>query len=388
MDKSDACCPGLPPPQRARFDALKRQMFAEMGCAVARFRLAWWIPFNLMVVVVLAVTGMAPVRLGIEIVALLGSAVMFKLRLLKIQRMDPTFTAGHLFMGAMFYFLGVANTGGISSPLLVTCMPMLMSASLHPMEARVRGGYLRRSSRPWRGVARARSGARRSACSPSRSSRWPPTPPRNTCSSRRRGSFLFVFSAVYFMGNGVSVVYERRRLRARRATRGALQRERGPHARARGDGGASRARGEEPARGDQGALDPHGAERVGPEDGRAPRDRRRRGRPPPGHRGGLPLLLARARRPEPRARPARTRSRASSPCCSRRAREDAGVKIERDRRRGARARRRRAQAPPGAAERRAQRHPGVAARRRRCASPWRATAARARASPCTTTAPG
>ena len=84
-----SAAPTFAPRQRARFDALKRQMFAEMGCAVARFRLAWIIPFNLMVIAVLALTGMSSVRLGIEIVALFGSAIVFKMRLHSIQRVTP-----------------------------------------------------------------------------------------------------------------------------------------------------------------------------------------------------------------------------------------------------------------------------------------------------------
>src|SRR5208282_5217529 len=102
------------PRQRARFDALKRQMFAEMGCAIARFRIAWVVPFNLLVIVVLLLRGMTPVRLGIEVVALFGSVAMFKLRLRMMQRGDESSPAPHLFFGSLFYFVGVANTGGIS----------------------------------------------------------------------------------------------------------------------------------------------------------------------------------------------------------------------------------------------------------------------------------
>src|ERR1700722_18232311 len=96
--------PVFPPRQRARFDALKRQMFAEMGCAVARFRIVWVIPFNLLVVSILALRGMSPVRLGIEVVALFGSVMMFKLRLQMMQRAETmaTNTAGHLFIGSFF----------------------------------------------------------------------------------------------------------------------------------------------------------------------------------------------------------------------------------------------------------------------------------------------
>ena len=162
-----AAVPHFAPRQRARFDALKRQMFAEMGCAVARFRLAWVIPFNVMVIGVLALRGMSHARLAIEVLALFGSAVMFKLRLRAMQRSErDASAASHLFVSSLFYFLGFANTGGIASPLLVSCVPMLMSAALHPIDAAHAGCLLlvllrrRRRPRP-RGAHDARASSRR-----------------------------------------------------------------------------------------------------------------------------------------------------------------------------------------------------------------------------------
>lgn len=201
-----SAAPAFAPRQRARFDALKRQMFAEMGCAVARFRLAWVIPFNLMVIVVLAVTGMAPVRLAIEILALFGSAVMFKLRLRNMQRADSSSTASHLFGASLFYFLGVANTGGISSPLLVTCIPMLMSASLHPIDARTRGAYFSFFAVGIVGLALAARTTVGVLPFPLVATTSYPTAEYVLLGA---GSFLLVMSAVYFMGSGVTLVYER-----------------------------------------------------------------------------------------------------------------------------------------------------------------------------------
>ena len=85
--------------------------------------------------------------------------------------------------------------------------------------------------------------------------------------------------------------------------------------------------------------------------------------------------------------PSRTRSRASSASCSRRAPRRPASRIEVAGDEELVARRRRAQAPSGAAQHRPQRHPGVAARRDRPRR-RRARAARARASRCATTAPG
>ncbi len=198
--------PVFAPRQRARFDALKRQMFAEMGCAVARFRLAWVIPFNLMVVVVLALTGMAPVRLAIEILALFGSATMFKLRLRQIQSADARSAASHMFGASLFYFLGIANTGGIGSPLLVTCVPMLMSASLHPLDTRTRASFFTVFSI---GIVALALGSHTTVGIlpvPLISSYAYPTAEYVLLAA---GSFLLMMAAVYFMGSGVSLVYER-----------------------------------------------------------------------------------------------------------------------------------------------------------------------------------
>ena len=98
--------------------------------------------------------------------------------------------------------------------------------------------------------------------------------------------------------DGRSPAATRSGARAGRATRRAVQRERRPHARPRRHRGAPRPRSEEPARGHQGPLDPHGAQRDRPEDRRAAGHRRRRGRSPPVDRRRVPLVLAGARRPE------------------------------------------------------------------------------------------
>jgi signal transduction histidine kinase len=201
-----SAAPSFAPRQRARFDALKRQMFAEMSYAVARFRLAWVVPFNLMVIGVLAFRGMNHARLVIEIVALLGSATVFKIRLIKMSRAEQPTSWIDLFVATLFYFLGVANTGGMSSPLLISCIPMLMSAAIHPIDARVRSAFftffaggvvcLAILSRTPAGVL--------------------PVPLVSTAAYATTeyvvlsaGAFLLVVSAVYFMGEGFTHVYER-----------------------------------------------------------------------------------------------------------------------------------------------------------------------------------
>jgi two-component system, NtrC family, sensor histidine kinase HydH len=198
--------PVFAPRQRARFDALKRQMFAEMGCAVARFRLAWVIPFNVMVIGVLAFRGMSHVRLAIEIVALFGSAAAFKLRLRLIQSPETISKATYLFSASLFYFLGVANTGGISSPLLVSCVPMLMSASLHPMDSRARGAFFSFFSAGMVVLALAAHTTVGALPVPLVAVTSYPAAEYVLLAA---GAFLLVISSIYFMGSGVTNVYER-----------------------------------------------------------------------------------------------------------------------------------------------------------------------------------
>jgi signal transduction histidine kinase len=126
------------PRQRARFEALRRKLFADMGWAVARWRLAWVIPFNVAVLAVLALRGMPPGRVAIQIAAFVGSMVVFKFRIHRAiaghQEAAPT----ALIAGSALYFLGLINTGGLASPLVATGIPMLMSASMQPIAPRAR----------------------------------------------------------------------------------------------------------------------------------------------------------------------------------------------------------------------------------------------------------
>jgi signal transduction histidine kinase len=130
------------PRQRARFDALRQQLFAEMGCAAARWRLVFIVPFNLLVLVLLALRGFPVERFAIQTAAFFGSTLMLKLRLHRMaNRQTEAFGPSNMIMGGGFYFLGLANTGGLASPLLVTGIPILVAASLQPIRPRVRATF-------------------------------------------------------------------------------------------------------------------------------------------------------------------------------------------------------------------------------------------------------
>jgi signal transduction histidine kinase len=129
------------PRQRARFAALRQQLFAEMGCAAARWRLAWVVPFNVLVLAVLAAGGMSGRRFAVQAVAFFGSAIVFKIKMHRMLTRRDSITPSSLFAATLFYFLSIANTGGLASPLLVTGVPMLVSTSLQPLTPRLRAGF-------------------------------------------------------------------------------------------------------------------------------------------------------------------------------------------------------------------------------------------------------
>ncbi|HEY2511768.1 MAG TPA: ATP-binding protein [Polyangiaceae bacterium] len=199
---------------KARFDALKRQLFAEMACATARYRFTWIVPFNFGVMILLAVRGMSPLRLAIEALALFGSAGMFKARLRAMQKEahdkapagSSVFTGPvYLFTGGLFYFLGFANTGGISSPLLLTSVPLAMSAALHPIDPKSRNAFFLFYAAGMLVLAFCAHTVIGQLPPPLASSGSLPSPEYVVLAV---AGLIITLSATYFMGLGVTKVYE------------------------------------------------------------------------------------------------------------------------------------------------------------------------------------
>jgi signal transduction histidine kinase len=112
--------------RRARFEALRRSIFAEMGQAQSRMRLAMIAPFHAVVLALLALRGFPPARLAIQTVAFLCLCLLFS-----IQTSPAKYkTLPHLSVGFLLLLLSVANTGGLASPLLSLGLPMLAGASI------------------------------------------------------------------------------------------------------------------------------------------------------------------------------------------------------------------------------------------------------------------
>jgi signal transduction histidine kinase len=112
--------------RRARFEALRRSIFAEMGQAQARMRLAMIAPFHAIVLALLALRGFPPARLVVQTIAFLFLCGLFAFRTSPINHKSlPQFSLNFL-----TFLLSVANTGGLASPLLPLGLPMLAAASV------------------------------------------------------------------------------------------------------------------------------------------------------------------------------------------------------------------------------------------------------------------
>src|SRR5580700_9092701 len=112
--------------RRARFEALRRSIFAEMGQAQARMKLAMIAPFHAVVLALLAIRGFPSARVGIQTVVFLTMCGLFAYRVSPSnEKMLPRLTLAFL-----TFLASVANTGGLASPLLPLGLPMLAGASV------------------------------------------------------------------------------------------------------------------------------------------------------------------------------------------------------------------------------------------------------------------
>jgi signal transduction histidine kinase len=102
---------------RARFAAVKRRVFEDMGRASARWRLSWILPFHAFVVALLALHGEPTGRVALQVAAVGTLALVAVARALSSH---PVVTAVHFFVGASSYLLLLGTTGGLASPLLVS----------------------------------------------------------------------------------------------------------------------------------------------------------------------------------------------------------------------------------------------------------------------------
>ena len=63
--------------QRTRFEGLRRQLLQEMNKTDSVSRLLYIVPFNVLIVVVLAARGLSPMRLAVQVTAVLMWTLLF-----------------------------------------------------------------------------------------------------------------------------------------------------------------------------------------------------------------------------------------------------------------------------------------------------------------------
>src|SRR5262245_61291468 len=99
--------------QRARFEAVRQQMFQEASLAAARWRLIWIVPFNILVLGLLVLRGEPTGRALVQ-----AAAVLVSIGLLAQNVRVPWTSCGKpygMFLGAIPLLVSIANTGGVAS---------------------------------------------------------------------------------------------------------------------------------------------------------------------------------------------------------------------------------------------------------------------------------
>jgi signal transduction histidine kinase len=132
---SDICAEATPRElrHRARFDAVRRRIFEEMGHAAARWRLTWILPFNVLVVVLLVARGESSARAAIQVATLILLAVLFVVRVVYKHWL---LKVGGFLLGVGCYFVLLGTSGGLASPLVVSGALMMASAAMTALEPR------------------------------------------------------------------------------------------------------------------------------------------------------------------------------------------------------------------------------------------------------------
>ncbi|HVJ90446.1 MAG TPA: histidine kinase dimerization/phospho-acceptor domain-containing protein, partial [Labilithrix sp.] len=114
--------------RRARFEAARRRVFWEMKGISARWRLALVIPFHTLVLGLLATHGFPRHRLAIQFASSAALIGCFTL----LDRGRTSKPRGFLVVCSVSILVAIANTGGLASPLILSCAPFLMAVAMNP----------------------------------------------------------------------------------------------------------------------------------------------------------------------------------------------------------------------------------------------------------------
>jgi signal transduction histidine kinase len=114
--------------RRARFEAVRRRVFYEMRDMASRWRLALVVPFHVLVIGILATRGFPKERLAIQVASAL--ALLFGLGF--AHKVPGRQSRALLFLSGLAILVGIANTGGLASPLILSLVPFIAGVAMTP----------------------------------------------------------------------------------------------------------------------------------------------------------------------------------------------------------------------------------------------------------------
>lgn len=114
--------------RRARFEAERRRVFAEMKGMTSRWRIAMVAPFHGFVIALLAIHGFPRERLLIQIAASVTMLGGF----LTVDKTKSHKNSWLLFICGMSILVSIGNTGGLMSPLILSLIPFVVGVAMNP----------------------------------------------------------------------------------------------------------------------------------------------------------------------------------------------------------------------------------------------------------------
>jgi signal transduction histidine kinase len=114
--------------RHARFEAVRRRVFAEIKTMTARWRLQLVVPFHLIVLGLLAARGFPAGRLAIQAASSCTIVLGFALLERRNERTDRAL----LFVLGVAMLVAVANSGGLASPILISVIPFYVAVAMDP----------------------------------------------------------------------------------------------------------------------------------------------------------------------------------------------------------------------------------------------------------------
>jgi signal transduction histidine kinase len=114
--------------RRARLEAVRRRVFYEMRDMASRWRLALVVPFHVLVIGILAARGFPKERLAIQI----ACSLSLLCGLACAERVHGRKSRFLLFLLGLAILVGIANTGGLASPLILSLVPFIAGVAMNP----------------------------------------------------------------------------------------------------------------------------------------------------------------------------------------------------------------------------------------------------------------